>query len=1107
MKNGTFTFKGLIVTAVMLLLFGSNVHAQAVTMYASGDAVVFEADPEATASAFHNSNILANMTEEGHVFSYVKFDISAFANRVVTDASFSTRGTAKPDTETIIRLRRAGTTFHRDTTNWSNRPSTGQELGTKVYTTDSGRRAYTPEGNRLVDYINEELINGSTEIAFAIQYKEGDLDAVNWIGGRGDGAWGPELMIELDRGMAFYPADDAVAFKEDPEKTGADFHAGNLLVTRIDDATEAVSFVKFELPGMAYKQVASAEFSTRGTSKPETVNKVQLRRVSGTEISRTSTNWNNKPGMSGRIGAKEYTTSSDRMPYEAVNNGIVNYINEVLAEGREVIVFGMQHDGGDLDAGNWIGGRGDGAWGPILNIVPDTENTSAFAIADAIAFSDEPEETASFFHNSNLLVYSKEDDAQAISFVQFDISNFSGRVVRDVKFSTRSSMASGSTMTVKLTRSGDDFSRETTNWTNKPNTSGELATVLYDSDSGRKTFVPNGNELNNYINGKLASGASVVSFGLEFKDGDGADLNWIGGMGDGAWGPMLELVLEYGYNSLASDDAVVFEHEPENTAEAFHASNLLVRKTEEEQTISFVKFNVGDIAGMEIVDARFSTRGSMAADKTMVIKLTRAGTDFSRATTNWNNKPSSSGELATVEKVQSSARLVYDNVGDNLVNYINDHTLFGKAEVAFGLEYKSGDGGDLQWIGGKGDGDWGPQLELTLRSPLESDTIYVVADAFVKEEDPAENFGAAADMGIRRADDGTSKETFLRFDISEVADAAAGAVKLTAYIAQHDSGTQREDFFVDVFAVEDQEWEEMEINWENKPDAGVRLIEENVTWFGAGQAVTWESDLLTHYINEAVGEGRTHVSFVLKGKDNTPGDRLWMAGREWRPQATSLIFDYTVPPPVQTMEVVADAYVSQVEGERDTNFGDLADQHLINDDENEASKWIFFKYDISGAYDETVSASLNVYGAIHNETPVDFTEMDFEVFGASDVDWDEYEITWNNKPAVGGNVLLTGTLLRGGRWMMLSSPAFTDYINAAIDDGKQYVTLVAKGAEPTPGNRGWLSGREWRGSYLTLNYEPQVAPVAFAPRDDRHIRSVDVSLSTPTGWCQYILYH
>jgi hypothetical protein len=208
----------------------------------------------------------------------------------------------------------------------------------------------------------------------------------------------------------------------------------------------------------------------------------------------------------------------------------------------------------------------------------------------------------------------------------------------------------------------------------------------------------------------------------------------------------------------------------------------------------------------------------------MTVKLTRAGTDFDRETTNWNNRPSRSGELASVEYDSHSGRKNFIPSGDNLVNYINEHTLTGKQEVAFGLEYKDGDGGDLNWIGGKGDGAWGPVLELKLRTPLEGDTIYVVSDAYVKEAEPGENFGAAADMGIRRTDDGTGKETFIKFDISRSADAVAGAVRLTAYIGQHDSGTERDNFYVDVYAVEDTTWKEMEISWDSRPEAGARLI-------------------------------------------------------------------------------------------------------------------------------------------------------------------------------------------------------------------------------------------------------------------------------------------
>lgn len=1101
MKTKSLQFIFAITGMFFMLFAGHGLFAQQLTLMPTNDAVVFSENPAQTAVAFNATNILANKTEGGEITSYVKFDISAFANRSVRGAEFSTRGAAKADTETVIRVRRAGVAFSRDTTNWSNRPSIGTEIGTKIYNTSSARRPYTINGNRLIDYINEELLKGSTEIAFAIQYKSGDVNGVNWIGGKGDGAWGPYLVIDAlpaTDGLSYFATADAVAFKENPERTGVDFHASNILVTRIDVNTEAVSYVKFELKGMAYKKISGAEFSTRGTAKPEKTITVQLRRT-GTNFARATTNWANRPSMSGKIATKEYTTSSARVSYTEINNGIVNYINDELAKGNEMIAFGLQYDSGDLDGGNWIGGKGDGAWGPVLKIIPDNQNYAALSIADALVFSDKPDDTAAAFHASNLLVYNT-DEGRAISYVKFDVSGFAGRVVKEANFSTRSSAKPDTEVTVKLTRAGDAFQRDTTKWTNRPTTSGELASVVYNSNSGRKIFTPNGNELINYINGKLAAGAKVISFAIEYKEGGGTDLIWIGGKGDGAWGPMLELKFDYGFSGYASDDATIFQHDAEATANSKHVSNIFVEKTDDKTTISFVKFNVADIAGMEVVDAKFSTRASMQAGKTMVVRLTQAGTNFSRATTNWANRPSYSGELATVELVQSSARLTYQNVGNALVNYINQHTLMGKPEVGFGLQYKSGDGDSFNWMGGKGDGAFGPMLELTLKRDLEGDTIFVLADAYVSQAEPETNFGTAADMGIRRSNDGTALETYLKFDISQAADAVIGQVKMTTYIAQHNSGNARENFFVDVYAVEDNTWEETGITWSNKP-ASVNpvLLAANVDWFNTGTAVEWTGDAMTHYMNTAIREGRTHVSFVIKGKDNTPGDRLWMAGREWRPMATSLIFDYTVPPPVQALPVVADAYVSQVEAERDANFGAAADQHLINDDDNQASKWIYFKYDISNAYSEAISASLNVYGSIHNETPADFEEFHFAIYPSTNVDWVEAEITWNNKPASTNQALLTGTIYRSGRWFILSTPAFTEYVNAAIKDNRSYVTLVAKGVDMTPGKRAWFSGKEWRASYISLNYEPQVAAPIFAPTAENHVKEVDVTLTTSTA--------
>jgi len=248
MKKQFFTHvKSILSMAMILLLFGwTQTQAQQIMLRASDDAVVWSEFPDQTApeSDLGGGNILANRYEvtvdedtvTHNVYAFVKFDISAYANRTIKAAEFSTRGTAQAETETTIQLRKANSVaFNRDTTNWNNKPGASGELALKIYTTSSNRSAYDPVGNGLVDYINEQLMKGATEIAFSLQYKAGDFDAVNWIGGKGDGAWGPELMLDFDDPLAFFAIDDATGFKEDPEKTAADHHASNIIVTKIDD--------------------------------------------------------------------------------------------------------------------------------------------------------------------------------------------------------------------------------------------------------------------------------------------------------------------------------------------------------------------------------------------------------------------------------------------------------------------------------------------------------------------------------------------------------------------------------------------------------------------------------------------------------------------------------------------------------------------------------------------------------------------------------------------------------------------------------------------------------------------------------------------------------
>ncbi len=1088
-------FKKLFALSFLIMGAGLLTANAQYSKYAAGDATIYEASPDQTVN--HASNIfIGNTTGDDEIIALVKFDISGFAGRQIESAEFSTRSDMNDGTTLTAMLTGAGAGFARDTTTWNNKPNiSGAELATVVMDQESNRKVYVETGTALTDYINGKLMAGDSVVAFAIQYKEGDGGDFKWMGGAGDGAWGPLLEMNFSNERNYYPSADGTIYEAYPDSAVG--HASNIYVSQATADEEVIALVQFELEGLAYKQIGIADFSTRSDMNDGTTMTVKLT-PAGDNFDR-STTWNTKPSISvEELATTVLDQESSRKYYVETGDALVDYINGILATGEETVSFAIQYKEGDGADFKWMGGKGDGAWGPMLELDEVTTLPAAFsgsASGDATIYEAYPD--SSVAHASNIYVGQPADGEEVIALVKFDLSDFAYQEVTSASFSTRSDMNDGTTMEVMLTSAGSGFARDTTNWNNKPSTgSDELATVVLDQESSRKYYVPNGEALNNYINSKLMSGAEEVAFAIRFKSGDGGDFKWMGGKGDGAWGPMLELEFSNENSYYPTADGTIYEAYPDSAVG--HASNIYVgQATADEEVIALVQFELSGLAYTELETATFSTRSDMNDGTTMTVMLTPAGDNFDRTVT-WNTKPSiGDTELASVVLDQESTRKYYNENGSAFIDYINGILATGEETVSVAIQYKEGDGADFKWMGGKGDGAWGPMLEVATRSLTpDADTLTVVEDVYVDEENPDVNNDGSSDMGIRKAADGTSREVYLKFNISEVSTEVVGNAALRLYIAQHNSGTQRDNFYADVYAVEDNSWDESVLTWNTKPEAGMKLIEENVTWYNSGKDTTWTSADLTHYFNAAVDAGMDYITLVIKGKDDTPGQRLWMAESNWKPTATQLLLDYTVEPPEKSAPIVADSYVDQ--GNPDTNYGGEADQHLINDDSNNLSKWVYQKFDISDAYEDVISATLKVYARVHNSA-ADITTFTFEVYGVNDVDWGENDITWNNKPGATGDAFFEATADMDGGYFNLSSGSFTDFVNAAIDEGQDSIAVVIKGKDETPDNRAWISGRNYKAPDLILNYEKQAVQPRFVTPPGQYISSVDVEISTLTS--------
>lgn len=1128
----------LVKALLVLLIFqysGAILYAQDASKYALEDAIVKQHYPDSVINRDGLSNIKAYRVkvdgELKKVYSFVKFDISNLKGFQIADANVSYRGTVTSGAEDFaddfnIDLHSVKSGFDPAAVTWSNKPGLDKKLGTSILGSSSARSSFNLDGNKLDEYFNEALRKGDTTITFAFVSSGKDSTDNMWIGGAKDGSYGPILDYSVVPESSKYGVADAIVKQQYPDSVIDRDGLSNLKAYRekvADELKKVYSFVKFDISHLTGQQVEDANISYRGTITTGAEDfaddfNIDLHSLKG-EFDPDAVTWSNKPGLDKKLGTSVLGSSSARTAFNLDGNKIDEYINEAIRKGQSTVSFAFVSSGKDSTDLMWIGGIGDGSYGPIINY-SITPESSGYGLADAIVKQQYADSVIDRTSLSNLKAYRErvgEELMKVYSFVKFDISHLMGQQVKDANISYRGTTTTGAEdfadeFNINLHSLKGNFDPETVTWGNKPGLDQKLGTSVLGSSSARTTFNLDGNKINDYVNEAIRSGKSSISFAFVSSGKDSTDLMWIGGVNDGSYGPIFNYTITPDASKYGLSDAIINEQYPDSVIDRTNLSNIKAYRKkvgdELKKVYSLVKFDISGLNGIPVEEASVSYRGTTTTGaedyaEDFQINLHSLKDSFDPETITWSNKPGLDQKLGTSILGSSSARTEFDLDGNKLVDYINNALMQGKNSISFGFVSSGKDSIDLMWIGGVNDGSYGPILSFeqgNLYTP-ENDTLYVVADAYVSqvagEEDT--NFGDAADMHIiRDAENNASKQVLLKYDISQVSpENIVGNATLNISLAQHSDnpGDPMEEYMVEVLAVDDQSWAENQVTWNTKPETSTDvLMETNVTNKGSSEYYSLTSDQFVHYINDAVKAGKDSVSFLVRGKTNTPGSRLWSNGKEYKNESY-LALDYSAAPPAQDLTVVADAYVSQAEPQ--TNYGGEADQHLINDDANELSKWNIFKYDLSNAYGEPISASLKIYGSIHDSNTLD--NFTFEIFSADGTDWQEDQVTWENKPAVNDQVLLTGNLKQGGQWYTLSSPEFTEYVQQAIDNGNQYITLVAKGANETPEKRAWFSGKEWRASSLILNYEPEVAFPQFSPQPGHFIGNVTVNVSTSTA--------
>ncbi|TFH02688.1 MAG: DNRLRE domain-containing protein, partial [Calditrichales bacterium] len=183
-----------------------------------------------------------------------------------------------------------------------------------------------------------------------------------------------------------------------------------------------------------------------------------------------------------------------------------------------------------------------------------------------------------------------------------------------------------------------------------------------------------------------------------------------------------------------------------------------------------------------------------------------------------------------------------------------------------------------------------PTLTLTLNlNGTGSDsliTLYPIADTYVRGGDDAENnFGSEASLAIKNG--GTTvrvtREVYLKFDLSSVTEEISHA-DLKLYGKKDLTGEPIQTVFHTIAYMKDDSWEEMEINFNNRPMDGAGSAFMRITTpYVASGAFTFDVDSASNF---NVGDS----IIVVRTPNQTWIDELEMAQYGWT--ADSYVIGY-----------------------------------------------------------------------------------------------------------------------------------------------------------------------------------------------------------------------
>lgn len=316
-------------------------------------------------------------------------------------------------------------------------------------------------------------------------------------------------------------------------------------------------------------------------------------------------------------------------------------------------------------------------------------------------------------------------------------------------------------------------------------------------------------------------------------------------------------------------------------------------------------------------------------------------------------------------------------------------------------------------------------------SVLPSIDIVAEDDTFVRGGSYADdNYGNSETLNVaNNVDNNWKREAYFKFDLAPV-EGYIDSAKLYLYAAVTDPEFKGTRTF-DVYAVDDDFWNEDALTWRNKPVLGEHLataevtstdtlIEIDITGYVKAQKSKWDNK-----ISLAVVQDGDPQLLRIRSREHITGNYL-----------PHIKVFYTTDPELDTAQFTAaeDSYVRGGKYAGD-NYGSASQLNVANNIDDEWKRHAYFKFDINPVEGFINTAKIYLYAAVTNP---EFTGTEtFQVYAVDD-DWSEDTINWTNKPAL-GNYITSAELTSQDQMIEVD---ITDYVRAQYQAGDSVISVA-----------------------------------------------------------------